>query len=347
MFENQTFEVILQRMLDRVSDGMDKREGSVIYDALAPAAVELASAYIAFDSMLQETFGDTASREYLLRLCAERGIEPYAATKTICAVSFTGAEVPVGNRFSGGETTYEYIGNNRVICEEAGAIGNEHIGTIIPIEYVPGLQTASITEIEIYGEDEESTENLRKRYFESFDANGYGGNRRDYEVKSMAIGGVGLTKVTPIWNGPGSVKLTILNSEFRKASDFLVELVQNTFDPYKDGMGDGLAPIGHIVTVDTVTEVPINISTTITYENGYSLEKCVTEIKNAIESYLLTLITRWMQEDVTVVRISQIETAILSASGVIDVTGTTINDSTQNISLSKYEIPIVGVINNA
>ena len=41
MYENVTYEDILQRMLDRVPDSMDKREGSIIYDALAPAAVEL------------------------------------------------------------------------------------------------------------------------------------------------------------------------------------------------------------------------------------------------------------------------------------------------------------------
>ena len=36
MYENITYESILQRMLDRIPDDMDKREGAVIYDALAP-----------------------------------------------------------------------------------------------------------------------------------------------------------------------------------------------------------------------------------------------------------------------------------------------------------------------
>ena len=41
MYEDQTFDVILQRMLSRVPETMDKRESSPIYAALAPAAVEL------------------------------------------------------------------------------------------------------------------------------------------------------------------------------------------------------------------------------------------------------------------------------------------------------------------
>ncbi len=72
MYEEQTFDAIMQRMLERIPDTLDKRESSPVYMALAPAAVELASLYVAFDCMLAETFGDTASREYLIRLCADR-----------------------------------------------------------------------------------------------------------------------------------------------------------------------------------------------------------------------------------------------------------------------------------
>ena len=60
MYENITYEDILQRMLDRIPDSMDKREGSIIFDALAPAAVELQLMYIEFDVILKETFADRA-----------------------------------------------------------------------------------------------------------------------------------------------------------------------------------------------------------------------------------------------------------------------------------------------
>nr|WGE07305.1 hypothetical protein P5658_21205 [Bacillus subtilis] len=39
MFEDQTFEAIMERMLNSISADIDTREGSVIYNALAPAAV--------------------------------------------------------------------------------------------------------------------------------------------------------------------------------------------------------------------------------------------------------------------------------------------------------------------
>ena len=46
MYENITEEVILQRMMDRVPSSMDKREGSIIHDALAPTAIEHQLLYI-------------------------------------------------------------------------------------------------------------------------------------------------------------------------------------------------------------------------------------------------------------------------------------------------------------
>lgn len=46
------------------------------------------------------------------------------------------------------------------------------------------------------------------------------------------------------WNGPGTVKLVILDSVFGKATDVLIQTVQKEFDPNKDGHGDGLARSG-------------------------------------------------------------------------------------------------------
>ncbi|OJT72935.1 phage tail protein, partial [Clostridioides difficile] len=79
MFELMTFENIIKRMLDSVPDTFDKREGSIIYNALAPVAVELTETYIAMDELLDQTFVDTASYYYLEKRCKERGITPLPA----------------------------------------------------------------------------------------------------------------------------------------------------------------------------------------------------------------------------------------------------------------------------
>lgn len=207
MYENVTFESILDRMLEKVPESMDKREGSIIYDALAPAAVELQLMYIELDVILKEAFGDTASREYLIRRAAERGIEPFPASKAILKATYTptSIDIPIGSRFSLNELNYvvlEKIGDGqlKIECESLGKNGNGYFGSVIPIEYIEGLETIQITELLIPGEDEEDTEDFRKRYFDSFSMGAFGGNVKDYLDKTNSIAGVGDTKVTRVWN---------------------------------------------------------------------------------------------------------------------------------------------------
>lgn len=202
-----TYREILERMLNRVSDKFDKREGSVIFDTHSPTALELEILYVELNRMIAEGYGDTASREYLILRCKERGIFPYPATYAVLKGTFTPATVDViGKRFNLGSLNYivtEKIANGeyRVQCETPGTVGNQYFGQLIPIEYVEGLETATLTKVLIPGEDEEDTEDLRTRYFNSFDEKAFGGNVRDYIEKTNAIPGVGSTKVTRVWNG--------------------------------------------------------------------------------------------------------------------------------------------------
>ena len=83
MYEDQTYEVILERMLARVDDKFDKREGAVIFDTHSPTAIEFQILYIELDTILREAYGDTASREFLILRCKERGITPDPATNAI------------------------------------------------------------------------------------------------------------------------------------------------------------------------------------------------------------------------------------------------------------------------
>ncbi len=349
MYESVTYEVILQRMLDRVSGKMDKREAAIIFDALSPAAVELQLMYIEFDIILQETFGDTASREYLIRRAKERGIIPYPATYAFLKGQFTPStlDISIGSRFNVDELNYEVKtkisdGIYKLECETVGVVGNKYFGDLIPIDYIDGLETAQLTELLIPGEDEEDTEDLRDRYFASFDTKPYGGNQKDYVEKTNAIAGVGSTKVTPLWDGGGTVKLTILNSNFDKASSTLIETVQSEIDPTQTGEGLGIAPIGHIVTVDTVEEIIISITATITFDDGYSFSTLNTQIVQAVSNYLLELRKDWATQGTLIVRIAQIETRLLAITGILDISGTKINGTTNNLTLTKYQVPVIG-----
>lgn len=51
--EKRNFEYYLSQMMDKVSDDTDKRQGSIIYDALAPAAMVMAQQSLDFSNVVK------------------------------------------------------------------------------------------------------------------------------------------------------------------------------------------------------------------------------------------------------------------------------------------------------
>jgi uncharacterized phage protein gp47/JayE len=353
MYENVTFETIMERALAKVPSFMDKREGSVIWDAIAPAAVELQNMYIQLDVILKETFADTASLYYLKKRAAERGIYQIMATKAVLQGVFTPAEleIPIGSRFNCDKLNYiitEKIsdGAYKMQCETAGTEGNRHLGMLIPIDYIDGMETANLTELLIPAEDDEDVESLRKRYLNSLASQAYGGNIADYVEKVNAIQGVGGVKVTPVWNGGGTVKITFIDSTFHVPSEEMVEMVKNEADPYPyEGLGYGFAPIGHVVTVEGVEGVTVNIVTNITYREGWNWTSAKPYILNAIDQYFNEISAEWEDSKKLFVRISQLESRILDCEAVLDIEGTKLNGVASNVLLEGNQIPVRGTVN--
>lgn len=349
MYENITYEDILKRMLGRVPADLDKREGSVIYDALAPAAVEIQVMYIELDTILKEMFADTASREYLIKRAAERGITPKAATYAVLKGEFN-MDIPIGSRFNLETLNYRAterieFGVYRMECETIGAVGNTLFGTLVPIEYIKGLTRAELTELLIPGDEEEETEILRKRYFASLSSQAFGGNIADYREKVMAIAGVGGVKVFPAWDGGGTVKLVIITSEYKPPSAELVQNVKDAVDPEPNqGKGYGLAPIGHVVTVEAAREAVISVQTSITYQAGYDFARCEEEILSAVDGYLDELNRSWSDLEQAIVRVSRLESRLLDVEGVLDVADTMINGTTGNYVLPSGTLAVRGDI---
>lgn len=354
MYEEQTYEAILERMLNRVPDTIDKREGSIIYDALAPAAMELAMMYWELDNVLTEGFADTASREYLEKRCAERNITPYPATYAVVKGSFepTTLELSTGARFNLGEYNYAITekvseGVYKLKCETAGTEPNANLGEVTPIEYIEGLTYGEITDILILGEDEEDTEDLRERYIKSFNDQSSGGNVAWYKDTIHAIDGVGGVKILRAWNGAGTVKCIIQNSNYGVPTATLISDVQTLIDPTQNqGDGVGLAPIGHVVTVEGVEADTLTITTSLTLESGITWDDIKTLAEAEIDSYLNALNATWEDNENLIVRISQLETHLLNVTGVIDVTNTKINGSASNHTVPSNQVAVRGTVTN-
>ena len=99
MFEDKSYPALMQSALARLPASMDKREGSMLWDGVAPAMAEVALLYLGLDFVLQATYISSAPREYLIKRAAERGLAPKPASAAHFRAAFD-AEVPVGARFS-------------------------------------------------------------------------------------------------------------------------------------------------------------------------------------------------------------------------------------------------------
>ena len=105
-YEEMTYERIMSRCLARVPGTVDKREGSIIYDAIAPAAAELAILYSTLSTEMDRAFPDTAADVDLTNKAKERGVFRLPASAAVRKGVFKGTsgymDIPIGSRFSVG-----------------------------------------------------------------------------------------------------------------------------------------------------------------------------------------------------------------------------------------------------
>ena len=347
-YENMTYESILQRMMNRVTSkypNLDNREGSMIFNALAPAALELAIMYTELDNVINESFIDTATREYILKGCQQMGMDitQFEAKASVHKGTFN-VEVEIGSRWNCDLFNYEvtkYIGLEdgyhcyEMQCETFGTTPNNQTGDLTAITNVPnGLEYAKLIECLIEGENVTSDEDVKQAYFDYVKNENSDGNTAQYERWCDEFDGIGNAKVFPLWNGKNTVKVSILSASNRKASDTLIEDFQNYLDPGITGMGDGVAPIGAFVTVTTAEEVPIDVSATITFKEGYD---DTSGISADLEQYLAGL-----AYEKTTVGYMNIGAIILNAEGVESVNNLVVNSGTSNVTLTAEQIPVIG-----
>lgn len=360
MFEEMTFAYLLKNSLAQVSDDFDKRQGSVIYDAIAPISAELAQVYIQLEIALKEGFASTSTREFLIKRALERGLSPYESTQAIILADLTGdISLSGGERFSTDEgIIYFYMGEMyetfyKLKSETYGEDANISFGDLLPIDNIPNLKSASIHNIYLSGSDPEDTEVFRKRYFDSLKSQAFGGNRADYIAKITDLnqteeilqnGGIGGVKVYRDPVGGGKVDVYITNNTYIIPTPELLALVQQAIDPIDDsGEGVGIAPIGHFVTIHPVESLTINISTELDLKPTYVIDDLKPLIEKQIEEYILQNCQLW-QDETIIIRINYIESIILNVIGVLDIRNTTINGLAENIILGPNTVPLRGDI---
>ena len=248
---DQTEEAIRNRMLEAIPDDIDKSEGGFIWDALAPAAIELALAAIWAQEVLRRGFAMTTFGPYLDLRAEEHGLTRRPAIKATGIVKFSGSPgtvIPKHTRVSTSSTesspSVEFQTDQEaeippsgnvsvpVTAVEAGSAGNVSAGAIRflaePINGITGVTNESGTS---GGLDEEDDASLLARYLQRVRSPSSSGNIADYIRWASDVPGVGGVSVVPVKYGPGTVSVAIIGLDKLPASAELVTAVQDYIAP--------------------------------------------------------------------------------------------------------------------
>ena len=367
--EAQNYDYWLNLMLDNVPNDIDKREGSIIYDAVAPAAMVNAQQSLSLANIIRETYIKTAQGEFLDYRAVEHGTSRYAATNTEVKAKFNDDDgnpvnVEVGDRFASiAESPIFYTvikanddGTAEMQAEEPGTSANSYIGQVLPVTPNDNLAWAEITEIIAPARDEETDDHLRERILKNDAWLAYGGNIADYLDMIHKISEVGAAQIYPVWAGSGTVKLVIVNNDLMPASPDLVKKVKNIIDPEdNEAQGVGLAPIDHRVTVvaPEVLKVDVSIQLQLTDQaNKVAVEKGIKDMLNELFSELRK---DWDTINATVGRgyslsiyRSRILSKIMLIDGVADSQLPKLNGEDKDIHLifsnEVSQLPILGEV---
>lgn len=337
------YDELMERMLKRVPEDIDKREGSLIYTCYSAAATQMAMLSIQLEDLYNNAYVDTAEGEYLDRLVSFVGTERLAATKAVVKVE-ADAQLEIGSAFSG--NGYKYVitqicdGYYLAECDTAGTEPNSLIGELTPDEDIEGLGSVSITKIVAEGKDEEDDESLRERFYNRARYPVCAGNLNYYREALKEMSGVGGVKILPAANGGGTVRLIITDTEYRQPSEELISYVQQQIDPIEtSGQGFGIAPIGHKVKVEGAQEVDIEVTLRVTLEGGDPATAFVRRARAALPGLFIEENKTWAGKDKIVLRDSFFENYFLQFSDLIDdVEILSINGEENRLILQENQI---------
>ena len=341
MFKIPNSNEILKELQRQCTSPFSKFEGTFEYDVFASNAIEFMKTYVELGELYKVAFGDTAYGEFLTRKASDSGVVRKEATKAIGFVTVKGnGELPKGSQFATQtgvlfetleDVRIEQTATVRVQAVLAGIGGNviAQAISVIPMS-IPGMLSVSNAEPMQDGFEAETDEELRTRYLNHVRTPGTSGNINHYYEWAMSVAGVGGAKVIPTWNGAGTVKVIVVDTEYKAASTEIVTKVQTYIDKVR--------PMGAVVTVKTVEPTTINIS--IHPEGTFNLEV----FKELVKAYFIDLEQQIIKGGQMVkLSLPKIGSLALDA-GAIDYTGLLVNGRAESVTLGVDQLAVLGEV---
>lgn len=343
-FEQQSKADVLKRLktnLEATSNEAADIEGSFNADMLTANSIEFSNAYNEMNLIMEASFATTSWGEYLTKRAAEYGVIRKEATAAIADLKITGT---AGSRIiknslfttTGDIKFYTQadvvVGDDGTVivqakCNDSGVIGNVAAEAIKKIPYSIAGIVSVVNETAAHdGYDAEDDKSLLDRYLLKVRTPATSGNIYHYKQWALSIAGVGQTKILPIWNGNGTVKVIIVDVNNQTASEELIEKVADYIESVR--------PIGATVTVVSPDPFAINISADV-----YGTID-IDSVKKTVNEYFKN--NGFGLAKVSVARIGK--TLLDSGMSDYDYDSLKINGDNKDIALTDNQLPTCGEV---
>lgn len=366
MYEEMTYERLLREALARAPEGIDTRQGSIYYDAVAGAMFKIAKLYMDLGVIAPLSTLMTATGEMLDVRGAEYGMFRLKATPARYAAIIDGRYPRTGDRFYN-DGAYFRVANyldDTAICFEAEIAGSLQNGIYagtpaVPVNHLSGLKSASFGALLEPGTDVETDESFRKRIYEKIGGPAENGNMQHYKTWCESIDGVGIARIIPLWNGVCTVMAVLIDPGGLPCGAEKVAQVQTYIDPADkgmtaefggkvytvgDGLGNGVANIGAHFTAVGAEQIDINVRFAVELEEGANKAGVQELCREALKKYVKELVLGAKESRNITVRISSVGAIIAGISGVIDYSALTLNGAANNITVNQLGVPVIGEV---
>lgn len=349
--DEQIYDLVLTDAISRVPEKYSTSQDSPVFNGVAPACYEVADTLKIMRKNLKQSFGVTATGIYLDNLAKEIGLDRFKATYSLKKAEFKNSDevnidVPIGSRFAKDEYTFTVTkkletGIYEILSEQAGSVTNSIVGDITAIDNLPvDIASAKILSTVQQAVDDETDEQLRSRYLQKVREPATSGNIYHYKRWALEVEGVGNSKIFPLYNGNGTVKVMIVTTDFAPADEGLIKKVAAHIQT--------LRPIGATVTVTTAKLKDISITAQIVTTPNANFELITQEFKEKLKQYFKEAIQLNFIDTKTlnyVISLAQIGRVLLETTNILDYMSLKLNDSTNNIVFQAEEIPNILSVN--
>ncbi len=366
MFEDVTPKSIWDQVVSELNTDLMTGEGSFLYDVLAPAVNEMYRLYKAMDALPDVFYVNETSGGYLDKMAGIFGVnrkngEQAAGTVTLTGTA--GAVIPAGTEFltedglsftldedvtlTAAEDDADASGSGSLTASAAGTAYNVAEGQIVRTKFVvPGLKSF-VAGAASGGTDDETSAALTERLYTALREPATSGNAYQYRQWASEMPGVGAARVIRVWDGAGTVKVILADSNMQPAAAETVSAVAAYIEE--------LRPVGAEVTVVAATGVTVNVSATVTLSSGASLDAAAAACKAVLKEYLSATVRGGfaavidadrdtLSDYALTVRLSRIQSLLLDVAGVIDVADVKLNGGAANLTLTVSDVPVLGEV---